>query len=151
MFWRPPQEIKVKVLGLAWRGDQLLLVEVEDDQGSVKGFRPLGGSVEFGEARETALRREFEEELGCTVVLNGPWHSFENIYWHEGAQGHEYIYLANVHLGNEALYEQDQIAFVEADLIACRAVWLSPGELPEGAGLFPDGLREFLERQDRTS
>ncbi|PDV86278.1 DNA mismatch repair protein MutT [Rhizobium sp. H4] len=59
--WRPPQQIRVKVIGLAWRQDRLLAAEVEDDGGRIKGIRPLGGSIEFGETREQALQREFRE------------------------------------------------------------------------------------------
>lgn len=57
--WRPSQQIRVKVIGLAWRKDQLLAAEVEDDSGRIKGVRPLGGAIEFGESREEALHREF--------------------------------------------------------------------------------------------
>ncbi|MGO8654157.1 DNA mismatch repair protein MutT, partial [Rhizobium ruizarguesonis] len=31
--WRPSQQIRLKVIGLAWRKDQLLAAEVEDDSG----------------------------------------------------------------------------------------------------------------------
>ena len=89
--WTPSPCVTVKVIGLAWRGDELLVAEVEESNGRVKGLRPLGGRIEFGETREEALRREFAEELGCTIELTGPWHAFENIYEHEGAMGHEFI------------------------------------------------------------
>jgi ADP-ribose pyrophosphatase YjhB (NUDIX family) len=144
-IWRPPPEIRVKVLGLAWRGSQLLLAEVEDDAGRVKGYRPLGGCVEFGETREAALRREFAEELGCGVTVIGPWHAFENLYRHEGAIGHEYLFAAAIRLDDEWLYALDRIAFREADLTGCRAGWFDPRALPEGSELYPGGLRTLIE------
>jgi NADH pyrophosphatase NudC (nudix superfamily) len=67
-IWKPKPFIRVKVLGLVWRGDELLAGEVEDSSGRVTGVRPLGGCVEFGETREAAIRREFQEELGCAVT-----------------------------------------------------------------------------------
>jgi 8-oxo-dGTP pyrophosphatase MutT (NUDIX family) len=142
--WRPPQQVKVKVVGLARRGEQLLLAEVEDDSGRLKGLRPLGGSIEFGVTREAALQREFREELGCGVTLLGPWHGFENIYEHEGARGHEYIFAAPVRLEDDRLYLQDTIHFHEANLIACRAGWYALDRLPPGAELYPTGLPDFL-------
>ena len=94
--WTPSRDIAVKVIGLAWRGDELLVAEVEESDGRVKGVRPLGGGIEFGETREAALKREFAEELRCDVAIVGPWHAFENIYQHEGRTGHELIFAATI-------------------------------------------------------
>jgi hypothetical protein len=66
-IWRPHPMIRVKALGLHWRGGRLLAMEVLDDAGRVKGVRPLGGTVEFGETAEAAVIREFREELGFDV------------------------------------------------------------------------------------
>lgn len=133
------------MIGLVWRNDQLLLAEVEDDRGRVKGLRPLGGSIEFGEMRHIALQREFEEELGCGVTITGPWHSFENIYEHEGAVGHEFVFAANVRLSDEQLYCRDTIRFVEKNLIACQAGWFTPTSLPPGMHLYPTGLLSLIK------
>ncbi|ABY29883.1 NUDIX hydrolase [Methylorubrum extorquens] len=142
--WRPPQQIRVKVIGLAWRGDALLVVEVLDDRGRIKGLRPTGGSVAFGESREQALDREFREELGCGVTMTGPWTVFENIYRHEGALGHEIVFAADIRLHDATLYDRDVIRFSEDDGTACTARWLRPAALPDGAALFPDGLAAAL-------
>ncbi len=142
--WRPPQEIRVKVIGLAWRGDALLAVEVLDDGGRIKGVRPPGGSVAFGETREQALEREFAEELGCGISITGPWTVFENLYRHEGALGHEIVFAADIRLHDAALYGRDVIRFSEDDGAVCTARWHRPAALPDGVALFPDGLAGAL-------
>lgn len=124
--WRAPAEIRVKVIGLCLRGRDLLAAEVEDDAGRIKGYRPLGGSVEFGETREQALAREFKEELSTAVTIRGPWHVFENIFTHEGRQGHEIVFAAEVDLLDRSLYESDTISFNEMDGMRCTARWLDP-------------------------
>ena len=143
-IWTPAPSIRVKVLGLVWRGDELLLAEVEDSRGRVKGLRPLGGSIEFGETREQALRREFMEELGCTATLAGPWHGLENIYEHEGAVGHEYLFLANVEV-DAGIYRQERISFEEANGVECFAVWCSPTATPYNVDLYPSTLLPLIQ------
>ena len=146
-LWRPPEAIRVKVIGLAWRGSWLLAVEVETDEGRVKGVRPPGGSVEFGESRETALQREFEEELGTAVTILGAWRAFENIYRHEGAPGHEIIFAAEVELSRRELYDREEILFAEDAGVPCRARWFDPAALADaGLELYPNGLGAHLAR-----
>jgi hypothetical protein len=144
-IWKPAPSIGVKVLGLAWRGDRLLAAEVEDSSGRVTGVRALGGQIEFGETREQALRREFREELGCDVTITGPWLALENLYEHEGAVGHEYVFAADILLGDPGLYSRDSISFLESDESGCRAGWFCPAALPEGVALYPAGLLALIE------
>jgi 8-oxo-dGTP pyrophosphatase MutT (NUDIX family) len=142
--WTPSTSIKVKVLGLAWRRGDLLLSEVEDSTGRVKGVRPLGGCIEFGETREEALVREFGEELGCAAAVSGPWHGFENIYEHEGAVGHEFVFAANITLDDPRLLKQDRFQYLESDEAACWSAWLNPVALADGVELYPAELLTLI-------
>ena len=146
--WTPSPAIAVKVVGLAWRGRELLVAEVEQSDGRVKGVRPLGGSIEVGETREQALVREFAEELRCEVAVTGAWHAFENIYEHEGARGHEFIFAAAIRLGDPDIFRRDRFDFLEHEGTRCCAVWLDPLQLPPGVALYPDGLLQAIERGD---
>ncbi|GGC61121.1 NUDIX hydrolase [Chelatococcus reniformis] len=143
--WTPAADIRVKVIGLAWNGPRLLAAEVATSDGTIKGVRPLGGSIHFGETREQALHREFAEELGCPIAIGSPWRVFENIYEHEGAIGHEIVFAADVELMDRSLYDLDRIAFAEDDGLACVARWFSLDALASaGLALYPDGLRDAL-------
>ncbi|MBY3153839.1 NUDIX domain-containing protein [Rhizobium laguerreae] len=145
--WRPSQQIRVKVIGLAWRKDQLLAAEVEDDSGRIKGVRPLGGAIEFGESREEALHREFREELETDIRIVGPWHLLENIYEHQGAIAHEYIFAADIELADASLYQREEIRYSELDETAATARWFGHDSLRDaGIDLYPTGLDRLLSR-----
>lgn len=145
-IWRPPSTIRLKALGLHWRGDRLLAAEVRDDGGHLKGVRPLGGTVEFGETAEAALVREFREELGIPVTPLGPPVFMENIYTHEGHVGHEILALFTIAFPPEAFADATQITFQEDDGLTCVAQWfpLHSLDVPGGPRLFPEGLKGHL-------
>ena len=142
-IWRPSQTIKVKALGLHWRGDRLLVADVNDDDGAVKGVRPLGGSVEFGEDWRSALAREFREELDVDITIAENHRVMENIYTHYGQTGHEVLFIAEVRFDDRDL--PDGFRFSEDSGAECWARWVSLGQLKaEKTPLFPIGLEAFL-------
>ncbi len=147
-IWRPAPKIRFKALGLHWRGDRLLAAEVLDDAGRVKGVRPLGGTVEFGETAEAALIREFQEELGILVKPIGPPVFMENIYTHEGSPGHEIVAVFTVDFPADAFLGETRIAVQEEDGGTCFAAWFALDELdlPGAPRLFPEGLKAHLLR-----
>ena len=86
------RHIRVLALAVLRRADGKILVERGED--TKKGevfYRPLGGGVEFGEKGEDALKREFREELGKEILVNGFLQAVENIFVWEGRPGHEVI------------------------------------------------------------
>lgn len=144
--WRPAPRIRLKALGLHWRGDLLLAAEVLDDAGRVKGVRPLGGSVEFGETAEAAVVREFQEELGITVDTLSPPVFMENIFFHEGSVGHEVLAIFDVSFPDGAFADETRISFHEDDGTKCFAEWfaLDTLDIADRPHLYPEGLKALL-------
>ncbi|MGR3623607.1 NUDIX hydrolase [Pseudophaeobacter sp.] len=146
--WRPQSRIRVKALGLHWRQGRLLAAEVYGDSGNLKGVRPLGGGVDFGETWQQALRREFREELEVDIEIEGAPQVLENIYQHEGALGHEVIFAAQVAFPEGAFDGQEEILFHEDNGQLCRARWFDLDLLHrDGTALFPGGLSACLLRK----
>jgi 8-oxo-dGTP pyrophosphatase MutT (NUDIX family) len=141
--WRPAQLIQTKVIGICVNKGALLAMEVYDDKGQVKGVRPLGGLIEFGETRETAIAREFMEELNTQISLSGRWRTFENLYLHGGKRGHELIFAIGIKLNDRSLYRQEVIVFSEDSGTTSTARWFPLDVLKAGEiELYPTGLLE---------
>ena len=110
--WRPAQEIRVVALAVIWRGDQVLVEQVEDDSGAVKGWRPLGGRIEFGERATAALQREFREELGAPIELRARLAILENLFEHHGANGHEIMFVYEAAFTLPQMYDRDEYLII---------------------------------------
>ncbi len=144
-IWRPSNHIRVKAIGLHWRNGKLLAAEVPTDTGHIKGVRPLGGTVEFGETWQEALKREFLEELGQHIQILGPPIVLENIYHHEGELGHEIIFVAEVSLPDGPILSSEIVTFQEDNGQNCVARWFSLDKLDTGElELYPTGLKSRL-------
>lgn len=59
--------VRVRVCGLCWQGEKLLMV---NHRGLTAGsfWSPPGGGIEFGETVQEALVREFLEETGVAIL-----------------------------------------------------------------------------------
>lgn len=128
------------------RDGKLLAAEVFEGPGQLKGVRPLSGSVEFGERWQTALARDFMEELGVEIEVFGVPYVMENICSHHGAMGHEVLFIGEVRFSIEAFAGQDVIEFFEDSRAPCTARWFHLLELGllEGPALFPPALKQLL-------
>ncbi|MFT4118466.1 NUDIX hydrolase [Bradyrhizobium sp.] len=127
--WRPHARIRVVAIGLHWRAGRLLAAEVRDDAGRIKGVRPLGGEIEFGESWQAALKREFNEELGIDVTIKSEPLMMENIFTHEGATGHEVMFIAEVAFPDGAFNGQDRIDSREDNGEEIVARWFDLADL----------------------
>lgn len=133
-------------MGLHWRGPRLLAFEVYDHEGRLKGVRPLGGSVEFGESAKDAVIRELKEEIDVEVsIVAGPM-VLENVFVHEGQRRHEILFIFDVAFPPGAFEAQERIRFQEHDGTSMVAAWYDLRELDidEGPELYPKGLKTRL-------
>lgn len=144
--WRPKDQIQVKAIGLIRRNEKFLAAEVKRDDGTIKGVRPLGGTLKFGETWQDALKRELKEELGVGLEIKGQPIVLENIFMHEGKPGHEIIFVAKAELPDEVYQRPSPLEFAEDDGTQHKADWFSLSDLAaKGLEIYPCGLADHLE------
>lgn len=150
MQWRPPQMIRVIAVALVYRGADVLVMAVKDDSGSIKGWRPLGGAIEFGESAEEALAREFLEEIGEPIRCIKQLCVLENLYSHEGARGHEIVFAFEAELVGSAFDSKASLSFVDGG-VTNDVAWRPVREFVEGVErLFPEKLLGHLAQGRRS-
>jgi 8-oxo-dGTP pyrophosphatase MutT (NUDIX family) len=142
--WRPPPIIRPIVIGVVLRDGRMLVMAVRDADGRLKGWRPPGGTIEFGERAAAALRREFLEELGVPITEPEPLTVLESIYAHNGAPGHEIVIVLKAGFvdpaacPNEIFVIKDAGADVELAWVDCARFKCGSEQL------FPAGLLRRL-------
>jgi ADP-ribose pyrophosphatase YjhB (NUDIX family) len=143
--WRPAAQIRANAMGIFEREGQILCGPVHNDDGTIKGWRPLGGAIAFGERATDALARGIREGSGQEIADIRALGVLESLYEHEGAKGHEIAFVFAARFANDTLYEADQLAFRDGDGPEMTAKWVSLAKARAGRmRLFPDGLAGLL-------
>jgi ADP-ribose pyrophosphatase YjhB (NUDIX family) len=129
------------------RDGAILVFEGHDPHGAETFYRPLGGTIEFGERSEQTVRRELYEEAGLRLRDVRYLATIENIFTHHDQTGHEIVLLYRARLSDAAayLYEQEEIQVVEDSGQQYTARWMPLSRFgPGGPPLYPTGLLELL-------
>jgi ADP-ribose pyrophosphatase YjhB (NUDIX family) len=143
--WRPSPAVRPIAVGMVRRGDELLLMAVRNDNGTIEGWRPIGGSIEFRERAADALRREFVEELGQPIREPRLRTVLENLYTHLGAAGHEIVFVFEAEFADESAYRTDGFAFTDGG-VRNEVKWVDVARFRSGQEqLFPLDLLHELE------
>ncbi|WP_252502546.1 NUDIX hydrolase [Sporosarcina sp. Marseille-Q4943] len=139
---------RAKVFGILQSGHRLLVEEFEGEHSKGRGFyyRPIGGSIEYGEKSTEALSREFNEELKETVEIEDFLGFIENIFYINDRIGHEIILIYNVSFVDKENYTREMFTIQESEQVSF-AKWIDVMDFVTGKKvLFPDGLVDKLER-----
>jgi 8-oxo-dGTP pyrophosphatase MutT (NUDIX family) len=126
------------------KDDCILVGEGYDAVKQETFFRPLGGSIEFGEHSSKTIVREIKEELGADIVNVSYQGTLEDIFICDAEPGHEIIMVYQASFADRSFYDKECIEGVEGSL-KFRALWkpfayFADGKVP----LYPDGLLEML-------
>jgi 8-oxo-dGTP pyrophosphatase MutT (NUDIX family) len=124
--------------------DRILVAEFYDPSKNQTFYRPLGGTIEFGERSRRTVERELMEELGAEVTDLRYLAMLENLFVYNGQQGHEIVLLYEGAFVDRALYEVESVDGHDDGNISLKAVWKRLDSFGPSAPLYPDGLLELL-------
>ena len=103
----------VKALCIIEQGRKLLLCKSYDNVKKEIFFRFVGGTVNFGEKSEEALRREIRGELNSEIENLKFITVIENIFTYEGRKKHEICFLYKGDLARKDLYYKNVIPILD--------------------------------------
>jgi ADP-ribose pyrophosphatase YjhB (NUDIX family) len=131
------------------RDNAILVMRGHDLHKNQTFYRPLGGSIEFGEPSAQTVRRELREEVGLELCDLRYLATLENIFTYRGQPGHEIVivYHARLAPASTHAYDQDQLQGVEDTGQPFTAHWIPLSHFgPGGPPLYPTGLLELLDK-----
>jgi 8-oxo-dGTP pyrophosphatase MutT (NUDIX family) len=139
------REVRAIAVCVVRDGGRTFVAEGRDSARRLTFYRPLGGTIEFGERGIECAAREVLEESGSEVVDLIYLGTLENIFTYEGRPGHEIVLVYEGRFADERMYGLDELMCKEGD-VEFRAVWKRFDEFdPESAPLYPEGLIQLLD------
>lgn len=141
-----PERIRPHVLGVARRGDELLVAALRTPGGE-RFYRPPGGGIEFGERSVDAVVREFREELGAAVEPRGYLGTIENRFALSGERHHDLSLVHEVAFVDEAVYDRETLRGVDdGGAVHYEAEWATVADLrARDPPLYPEGLADVVD------
>ncbi len=112
----------------------------------MRGYRPLGGGVEWGERTVEALVREIREELRVELLAPRLVTVLENLFTYCGVEGHEIVFVYDGVAGDPSLYDRDPFVYLDNEVPA-RARWMRLADFGPSAPRYPEGLLDVLTRE----
>lgn len=138
-------QYRAVALCLVKREEQYLFAEKYDEMQGVTLYRPVGGTIEFGEDSRRTVIREVKEEINADTSEPELITVIENIFNYGDEVGHDLNFIYKADIVDKSYYTQDTITGVEGEE-SFSVVWIDLESIKHDASkkLVPDGLMHIL-------
>ena len=85
--------IRPIAISIIRKNDEILVYQRKDDITKEIFYRLIGGCIEFTEASDVALKREFKEEISAEIEDLKLLSTFESIFTFNDTSMHEVVFL----------------------------------------------------------
>ncbi len=126
------KDIKVKSLAWIENNGLTFVVEMPDLVKMDNYYRPIGGTVEYGEASLDTVKREVLEELQTEIKVVGKPLILENRFTLGGKIGHEIDFIYPCSFVDPKFYENKPYHLIEADGCVFPAFWIPIADCATG-------------------
>ena len=136
------KEIRPIVLGLAIKNNKILVCKGFDTVKNQTFYRCLGGGIEFLENSETALKREFQEEISANITVGNFLGVSENIFTYNGKPAHEIIFFYSIDI-SDSDYKDEYTIFDNNQNF--KAKWIDINDVKNGSKiLYPEEAFKYI-------
>jgi ADP-ribose pyrophosphatase YjhB (NUDIX family) len=144
------RRVRPIALGIFRQEDRIFVTKGYDAVKEQVFYRPLGGTIEFGERGAETVVRELREEIGAEVTELRYLATLENIFTYQGTTGHEIVLLYEGRFADPSWYDRDIERGLEerSDPPLMQGVWTPLNAVGLRAPLYPDGLLELLRERE---
>ena len=137
-----PDSIRPIALGIAKKGNKILVGIGYDKVKKQTFYRALGGGIEFGETSKDAIKREIQEEILVDITVNDLLGVIENIFTYQGKTGHEIVFLYSIEIPEDTYKDEYEIDD-EAD--EYNAVWVDIDDFKSGKKIiYPEEFLKYI-------
>ena len=139
------KRIRPIALGLIEHEGHIFVSRGTDPKTQESFYRFLGGGIDFGEASQAALVREFLEEVSAELTAVEYVTCLANIIVYNGKPKHELIQLFRARFANPHFYQlKETFRFVEGERID-QALWIETSRVFSGEyRLVPESCYQYL-------
>lgn len=128
-----------RVAAIARSGDKILLHKSKEDD----FYAIPGGRIKIGEDSQSALKREFYEEMGEDIIINKYLGTIENFFEYNDKQYHELMIVYEVKFKNNSdFYKKEKIIGLENEG-KLEFIWKSIDQIKD-LDLKPKFLKESI-------
>lgn len=142
-----------RVNGVCIKDNKIFLSKLKDDA----YWTFVGGKVEFGEATDTAVLREYKEEVGVNLQVDKLIALIENFFDLQGQSWHQYIFFYQLRDDNneleffdgerQVLDNKDGI-YKWVDLSDLDNIAIKPDCSSEILKELPQNIRHFINKEN---
>ena len=137
-------KVRPIAISIIRNNDKILVYERQDDIIGKRFYRLVGGCIEFGELSNTALKREFKEELSLDIKNTKLISIFESIFTFNSKEMHEIVFLYESEFADSSIYNKDIINGLEGDR-AFNAIWILVSDfLKKKHKIYPEEIIHYL-------
>jgi len=137
--------IKIKALAYFEFQNKLLVSEFQEPISKDYLYRPIGGTVEFGEYTKDALYREILEEINSPIEIDSLLCVIESIFQYNNESCHEIVYFYKSKFVDKSWYEDRIHYLTESDGSRLPMKWVPKSLFKENhLRLVPEKLLEFI-------